>query len=245
MMALILAAGRGLRLDNIAGNIPKCLLKVGTVSLIERQILSLRDANVDRIAVVVGYKSDVVRQACGSGVEFVENEYYDRTNSLYSLWLARELLLGGCVIMNSDVLFHPQLLKDLITAQCEDALLVSYCNEAEAQLGEEEMKVKVSSGRVVDIAKDIDPREADGENVGIAKFGSEGAKLLVDQMNAIISAGETHHWAPRAFQEFAIRRPLHAIGTRGYPWTEIDFPEDYRRATEQILPRMLALDSQA
>jgi len=43
---------------------------------------------------------------------------------------------------------------------------------------------------------------------------------------------------PRAFKAFAERRPLHAIGTRGFPWTEIDFPEDYRRAVEVVLPHI-------
>jgi NDP-sugar pyrophosphorylase family protein len=43
-------------------------------------------------------------------------------------------------------------------------------------------------------------------------------------------------WAPRAFAAFAAERPLQAIGTRGYPWIEIDFPEDYRRAIREVLP---------
>ena len=43
-------------------------------------------------------------------------------------------------------------------------------------------------------------------------------------------------WAPRAFSEFARTHPLHAVGTRGLPWTEIDFPEDYQRAVETVLP---------
>ena len=42
--------------------------------------------------------------------------------------------------------------------------------------------------------------------------------------------------APRAFGDFAAVRPLHVVGTRGYPWTEIDFPEDYERAVREILP---------
>jgi hypothetical protein len=45
-------------------------------------------------------------------------------------------------------------------------------------------------------------------------------------------------WAPRAFRTFAARRPLHAIGTRGFPWIEIDFPDDYRRAVEEVLPQL-------
>ena len=48
----------------------------------------------------------------------------------------------------------------------------------------------------------------------------------------------THHDAALliSYREFAQERPLHAIGTRGYPWIEIDFPEDYRRAVREVLP---------
>jgi len=68
------------------------------------------------------------------------------------------------------------------------------------------------------------------------KFGAAGAELLVSILDARVGAGALRDWAPRAFAEFARLRPLHAIGTRGYPWMEIDFPEDYRRAVRDILP---------
>ncbi len=139
--------------------------------------------------------------------------------------------------MNSDVLFHPQLLTDLLTAAYEDALLVAYNDETTA-LGDEEMKVKVRGGRVVDIIKEMNPAEADGENVGIVKFGAAGANLLIKKMEALVAEGNYRAWAPRAFREFAQERALHAIGTRGFPWIEIDFPEDYERAVNEILPKI-------
>jgi choline kinase len=136
------------------------------------------------------------------------------------------------------VLFHPQLLTKLISSPFDDALLVDFAN---SQLGEEEMKVKVSDGRVVDIRKDMDPAEADGENVGIVKFSARGAKRLIEEMDALISRGHERDWAPRAFRQFATRFPLHAISTDNYPWIEIDFPEDYRKAQEEIFPNITAL----
>jgi choline kinase len=57
-------------------------------------------------------------------------------------------------------------------------------------------------------------------------------------MDALIAAGRLREWAPRAFREFAGRFPLHAISTGDYPWIEIDFPEDYRRATEEVFPQI-------
>ena len=55
-------------------------------------------------------------------------------------------------------------------------------------------------------------------------------------MDRLVGEGRLRDWAPRAFDEFAQTRPLHAIGTRGFPWIEIDFPEDYQRAVSTVLP---------
>ncbi|HEU4795133.1 MAG TPA: phosphocholine cytidylyltransferase family protein [Pyrinomonadaceae bacterium] len=236
MRAIILAAGKGKRLDTISGAYPKCLLEVGGVSLIERQISALKAIGVDAITVVIGFGGEHVRERCGSGITYVENEIHAETNSLYSLWLTRDLLADGFVVLNADVLFHTQMLADLLASEHEDALLISY--QPRATLGEEEMKVKVQDGYVVDISKQMDPAEADGENVGIVKFGPAGAALLVEKMNELVAAGNRKAWAPRAFGEFAAVRPLRAISTSGHPWIEIDFPEDYARAVEEIVPEL-------
>jgi choline kinase len=237
MKAIILAAGKGSRLDQ-SGETVKCLLRFGSSTLIELQCKFLRECGIDEICVVVGFEAERVRRTCGPQVQYVENAIFPKTNSLYSLWLARGAFANGFVVINSDVLFHPQMLSDLLTARCEDALLVAYREETE--YGDEEMKVKVRGGRVVDISKDMDPAQADGENVGIVKFGPSGARLLEEQMDPLIQNGALRSWAPHAFLEFARRRPLHVVGTRGFPWTEIDFPEDYRRAQEEIFPQILS-----
>jgi choline kinase len=215
---------------------PKCLVTVGGETLLSRNVRVLRDAGLDEITIVVGCASEIVRRTIAD-VSFVENPTFAQTNSLYSLWLARPLLAEGFVVMNCDVLTHPQLVVDLITAGHEDALLLAY-REPGTSYGDEEMKVRVRCGRVVDISKTMDPEAADGENVGIVKFGPAGARLLVEKMDALLAGGERKAWVPRAFKDFAAQRPLHAIGTRGLPWIEIDFPEDYRRAVEVVLPRI-------
>jgi choline kinase len=227
-------------LNGTAGNLPKCLARIGGMTLVERQIAALRASGLSDIVVVVGCEAERVRRGCGRGVQFVENTRFAQTNSLYSLWLARPLLLDGFVVMNCDVLLHPQLLDDLLTARHEDALLVAYQDDDRSPLGDEEMKVQTRRGRVVDISKAMPADDADGENVGVVKFGAEGARLLVSILDERVAAGGLRDWAPRAFAEFARIRPLHAIGTRGYPWTEIDFPEDYQRAVSEILPAIEA-----
>ena len=233
MKAIILAAGKGTRLDGTAVK-PKCLVEIGGQTLLQRQIETLRDVSIERIVVVVGFGADAIRDECDSDISFVENTQFAETSSMYSLWLAREHLADGFVVLNCDVLFHPQLLANVLESSHDDALLLS--DTETTPLGDEEMKVKVKDGLVVDISKEIDPLEADGENVGIVKFGAAGAKKLVGYMDQLIAAGAVKDWAPRAFREFALNHPLHALSTAGLPWIEIDFPEDYQRAVTEVYP---------
>ena len=236
MRGIVLAAGKGSRLNGIAGDTPKGLVKVGGLTLVERQIAALRAAGIDDIGVVVGCQADRVRRVCGQSITYIENARYAQTNSLYSLWLARPLLYGGFVVLNCDVVFHPALLGDLLATPHENALLLGYRDDSQPPYGDEEMKVKLQGGRVIEMSKAMDPAEADGENVGIVKFGATGAAALVGIMDGLVTAGGLREWAPRAFASFAQTHPLCAVGTRGLPWIEIDFPEDYERAVREILP---------
>ena len=242
MRGIILAAGKGSRLNGTAGESPKCLVKAGGLTLVDRQIRALRNAGIDDIAVVVGCQADQVRRACGQGITYVENPKYAQTNSMYSLWMARPLLFEGFVVLNCDVLFHPVLLSDLLTSRHENALLLAYREADQPPFGDEEMKVQVRCGRVREMSKQMDSEDADGENLGIVKFGPNGAAELVSIMDRLVSGGNLREWAPRAFRDFAQARPLHAIGTRGFPWIEIDFPEDYQRAVREVLPQIEAGD---
>lgn len=235
MKAIILAAGKGTRLDGAAVK-PKCLVDVGGSTLLHRQIDTLRSLDVTKIVVVVGFGADSIREECDDEISFVENAKFAETSSLYSLWLAREHMLDGFVVLNSDVLFHPQMLADLLESKHADALLIS--DSDPNPLGDEEMKIKVRDHLVTDISKEIDPLDADGENVGIVKFSASGAKVLVQYMDELIANGGTKEWAPRAFLEYARHHPLHALSTGGLPWIEIDFPQDYQRAVSEIFPQI-------
>ena len=238
MKAIILAAGKGTRLNGVELK-PKCLFEVDGSTLLQRQLSALSEAGIKEVVLVLGFEAERIQRECPRNVSFVTNTRFGETSSLYSLWLAKEHLLDGFVVLNCDVLFHPELLTRLLTSPFADALLVDFVDKQNNQLGDEEMKVKVREGRVVDISKAMDPAEADGENVGVVKFSREGARRLVAEMDRLIATGQCDRdWAPRAFLAFARRYPLHAISTDGFPWIEIDFPEDYRRAQEEVFPEI-------
>ncbi|HUK36822.1 MAG TPA: phosphocholine cytidylyltransferase family protein, partial [Vicinamibacterales bacterium] len=159
MRAVILTAGRGGRLREVIGERPKCLTQVGGVTLLDRQLDSLHSCGITRVVIVTGHGAIDVRRACGPAIEYVHNAQFADTNSLYSLWLARGVLADGFLVMNCDVLFHPQMLIDLVTSPYEDALLTSPACDS-LPYSDEEMKVRIRGGRVVEISKTIDPSDA-------------------------------------------------------------------------------------
>ena len=239
MRAVILAAGAGRRLRPVIGPWPKCLAPVGGRALIEWQMSHLRDHAVEPITLVLGYRRETIEEVCGRDVEVVYNPSYATTNSLYSLWLARNLLSEGFVVLNSDVLFHPHLLTRLLTSSHEDALLMAARDPA-LRYSDEEMKIHVRNGCVAAIDKALPDAASDGENVGIVKFGAEGAGVLLNEVQALVERGAVRDWLPRAFHAFAQKRPLHVIDTGDLPWIEIDFPGDYTRACAEVFPAIHA-----
>jgi choline kinase len=236
--AIILAAGQGSRLRPLTDDRPKCLLQVGGRTLIVRQIEALSRAGVTDVVAVLGYRGDQVRRLAGPDVRYIENAEYTHTNSLYSLWLAREELLSGAVIVNSDVLALPRLFARLLNAPAPDAVLV----EPGAHFEPEDMKVTIVEGHVVDFGKGLPRDRCHAHNVGIAKFSAEGAGVLVECLDRLVVSGHANDWTTVAYREFTHHRPLAAVLTDGMPWIEIDFVDDLARACTEVEPAIAALD---
>ncbi len=232
--AIILAAGNGTRMGDLTADIPKAMLDVGGRTLIERNLGILADLGVTDVTVVVGYKASRLRRHLADRVRYAENRHYRETNSLYSLWLASDQLAGGALVLNSDLLVSPALVKRLVEEAHPDAALVEY----RTAFGPEEMKVRTAHGWIFDFGKDLALEDAHAENIGILKFGSVGGRKLAALLERLVKAGQKRAWAPLAFRELARSWPLRAVASHGLPWIEIDFPDDLMRARLDVAPRI-------
>src|SRR5215510_10812589 len=116
MQALILAAGRGSRLGAKGDSTPKCLLEVDRQPLVEHQLRALAEAGIAPVAMVVGYCADEIEDEVKIRAEFIHNDRWKTTNSLYSFWLAREWVKDAVFVLNSDTLFAPEILNRLLDA---------------------------------------------------------------------------------------------------------------------------------
>ena len=80
-LAVILAAGRGSRMNHLTESRPKCLLQVGGQTILEYQIELLREAGIRDICVVVGYGKEAVFDVVGNSVHTIVNQAWAQTNS--------------------------------------------------------------------------------------------------------------------------------------------------------------------
>ncbi len=234
MQAVILAAGVGSRLEGVSQGLPKCLIPIGDRPLIDHQLETLADADIGPILIVIGYKGDKVREMVGNRAEYVENPRFEETNSLYSLWAARDWVKGPFLLINSDILFHPDILDRLVTKE-GNALAF----DASSTAGKEQTKVFVRDGRVWDLGKDLPPELARGESLGMICFDSEGSKALFSRVDAIVRNGGEKSWVMEAVRSMCNAVPVRAVNVTGLPWAEVDFPFDLDRARKEVLPAIL------
>ena len=231
MRAVILAGGVGSRLEQLTDGKPKCLVEIGGRPLILHQLEALSDHGVGPVLMVVGYNHEAIREVVGRRVEYVVNERYRETNSLYSLWLAREWVKGPFVLLNGDLFFDPAILARLL----EDAgNVLAY--DSTSSRGREQTKVAIRGRKVIDLGKDLPPASARGESLGLLKFEADGAKAMMEVAAHQIEAGHEQAWVIEATRAVCKMVPLYGTNVAGLPWTEVDFPHDLEEARSEVWP---------
>lgn len=131
MQAIILAAGMGRRLGEFTANNTKCMLEVNGIRLIDRMLAQLDKLNLSRIVIVIGYegqnlKNYISKQYPSKPIVFVENTVYDKTNNIYSLWLARGFMAEEeTLLLESDLIFEDKVLNAAVDSEYENCALVS------------------------------------------------------------------------------------------------------------------------
>lgn len=131
MQAIILAAGMGKRLKELTKENTKCMVKVNEVSLIERTLTSLDKLGLNRIVIVDGYASDKLRLyisglKVNTKIEYINNPIYDKTNNIYSLWLAKDALVeDDSLLLESDIIFEDSVISGLCNDERKNLALVA------------------------------------------------------------------------------------------------------------------------
>lgn len=238
MRAVILAAGVGSRLAPHTDDRPKVLLEIDGESLLARLARQLRRVGVDELIVATGHAEQAVLRALERlpmRATVCRNPAFDRTQNVASLHACGDALLADgpreTWKLDGDLWLDDAVVDALARAPLpEDGLLCAV--DERAELGAEEMKVRIADGRIVAFGKHLDPRAAHGESMGIERLGRRAVSSIVHMVGAAVTGGETSLYYEdvydRALRAGALTALPVALGDR--PWTEIDTPADLDRA---------------
>ncbi|HOD53949.1 MAG TPA: phosphocholine cytidylyltransferase family protein [Candidatus Cloacimonadota bacterium] len=238
MKAIILAAGRGMRLNQGRSSIPKSMELIGNQSIIHYQIEQCLNLGIKKFVVVVGFEKvtltqHVLKMVNSSQVHFVENPLYENTNTLYSLYLAGKYFSEDFIYFNADVLFHPELLKKIVNDNQQTELLIE-----KKKCGEEEVKVAIEDDRIIEINKQVSLDKAAGEFIGIGKFAKHDLPAFFEALELGALTGQHNNYFEYAVNMISSFCFLHPVYTDGLPCIEIDFQEDLKKARDVIYPQI-------
>lgn len=240
MKAVILAAGVGSRLEPLTSRLPKCLVPVAGISLLDRMIARIEEVGIREIIVVTGHmrevlethvrtaESEVARRAA-----LVFNGRYAEWGNFYSLLVAREAIgTSDFIKFDADVLLDADILPKLLAAPGPAVLAV----ERREGLGPEEMKARIdASGRIVELNKRMSPAVALGESIGVERIDAAVAPALFQELAAMIERGETHEYYERAYEVLMQQGvPFSYADITGSLWCEVDNADDLAFAHDVV-----------
>jgi choline kinase len=240
MRAIILAAGMASRLRPLTDNTPKCLLKIGERSLLQRSIDALTSNGIKEIVIVTGYLhnqiEDFVKQQYPSlDVTFIHNGVYDSTNNIYSLWLARPKADGEeILLLDSDLLYDPEIITRILNTKAENILTL-----IRHDLGEEEMKIVTdggSEGKITEISKTCSPSDAIGESLGIEMMGKSYTSALYQELEPMMNQEHLENvFYEKAFERLIPKgHTFKVLDVTDLFSCELDTVEDFQNAKEKI-----------
>ena len=241
MKAILLAAGMSRRLKSLTNNIPKCLIEIGGKTILDYQLGAVLNAGIKDIVIVVGYLKEKIIDFVKNNyksfktVKFIENPEYATTNTIYSLYLTKEEFINDDFIyFNADVLLHQDIVLKLVDHGGSNVLAVDY-----KKCGEEEVKFSTNDDRIVKLGKYIPTVEAEGEFIGIAKFGKNVAKDFIKTLEYYSNKGEKNLFFEKAVEDILDKDHFFPLDVSDIPNIEIDFPEDLEEARNNIYPAII------
>ena len=250
MRAIILAAGRGQRLQQREQDqIPKCLLRFGAMTLLERHLRMLQNAGVDEVVLALGFRHELVereleRLQWAPRPQVVLNERYELGSVLTVHTVASAMTRGGDVLlMDADVLYDERIMGALVAGRSAvNRILI----DREFEPGDEPVKVCIAGGVPVELRKQL-PAELDydtiGESIGFFRFSESGAQRLAVLVAGYVNEGRSNMPHEEAVRDLILERSqlFDVSDVTGAPWIEIDFPVDVERAARDVLPQLQPL----
>lgn len=237
MIGMVLAAGAGRRLRPYTDTLPKALIPVdGETTILDIALRNLAAVDLRDVVIVVGYAAGAIeeRQAAlekrhGVNITLVHNDKAEIWNNAYSMWVAREYMTNGVIMLNGDTV-HPVTVEESLLAARGPQMLLAL--DTEKTLADEEMKVQVDDAKALTrITKLLDPASAYGEYIGASLIEGSAVAALADALQATWERDPDLYYED-GYQELVNRGGVIATSPipAGTSWVEVDNHADLERA---------------
>ncbi len=238
MICIILAAGMGKRMMPLTKEIPKTLLKLNGLSILNIIIKNCYKYGIVHFLIVVGYNKNAVMDECSKlnsynlNIDFVENDLYDRSNTSYSLYLAVNKLINfneDLLIINGDDVFDSNIINNLINVK-GSAMVI---DNVKKLTKESITVVKNINNTIINIGKNINSVDAIGEFIGISKIDKNDIDLFKNILYNY-NIENLNQYYDLSFIELSKKTKISFYYTNKLKWTEIDTIEDFNYALKII-----------
>ncbi len=246
MISVILAAGMGKRLRPLTNNIPKPLLEINNVTLLERMIKNCIEVNIFKFIIVVGYNKDKVinfakylEKKYKINIEIIENKRFDVTNTSVSTYLASKYIqkndLDDFLLINGDNVIDPKIINKIASRKSTSMIIDNF-----KDLNEESFKLIITPkhvskdnsivcGIIEEIGKEIDITSSTGEFIGVSKISKDDIGQFNYILEQLINEDEQNYY-DFAFKKLSSISNIDFVLTKGLKWTEIDDMNDWHHA---------------
>ncbi len=224
MRAVLMAAGVGSRISREIEK-PKSLLDVGGGKSLIRHTVELLIAHGIEVTIVVGYKKELFfEDLAGLPVNFVVNPFYRVSNSVASLWFAREALEEDTDYLfgNADVFFENEILERLLACP-EETVLLSDARRAKCG----DYLFGLENGYIRKYGKELPMEDRDCEYVGLGKVKKSYMKRFREILEQMVDEENYQTWWEVILYDHCMEQPVKALDVAPYFWSEIDYIEDY------------------
>ena len=252
MNVIILAAGQGTRLRPLTDDRPKCLVPLHGTPLLQWQLAAARSAGIRNISVVRGYLKDTIQF---EGVSYYENDLYDSTNMVETLWCAEPEFEQGFVVAYGDIVYEPRVMRALLDDAHPISVVVDqgwqdyWSRRFDNVLDDAETLKLDDQGRITEIGqKPSDLTEIQSQYIGLMAFRNEGVAIVrqvYQQACDDHAAGKNPFRGQRPLPKMYMTDLLQGIIDQGHAvqavqvargWVEVDSPEDLEVATKISSP---------
>ncbi|MCZ6603567.1 MAG: phosphocholine cytidylyltransferase family protein [Alphaproteobacteria bacterium] len=250
MQAVILAAGKGSRLNDLTADRPKCMIEIEGRSLIHRSLDALAWAGFREVILVTGYLADKLKAHVGERhgelkIRTRHNQDYNETGSMMSLLAAvPDLDSPDFAIFESDLLFH----RDFVAQTCAtqgDVILTADISGS----GDEVYVCADADGQLIFLGKNADAaqrHDSPGEFAGITIMSQGFLDRYRRMTQELIRRGERqYHYEEVIYLTARAGAFCRVEGPPGLPWTEVDTAADLDRALAVIWPAIVSQDGAA